>query len=317
MLVSDPSRRQFAHEPKDYFVSRFHGMAHAFIAASLPRDQLTVSTALPLAGSEPLVGIRSMSCANFTAFTLQFETVGPISADITKYSNGCTGVTALHKAGPVSVGLHAKSAGFDENASGRLEVDYRHSDSVSSQVRMDFPNLDTQRPGNVSLGSSLRVSKNVFFISQVARDAVVGGLKFQPCAHVHAGLGIEQQFSKVPATVIHSSMYLETHNGSVFGFMGALGKGGTSSFKAAASTKLVSWFGPQKEGDSKVSPVVGIQFDKQEVASYMHLALSASNGTKSKMNLGLKLGVRAGIKSLLTEAPQFSLHVSAAEERAC
>lgn len=319
MYVRDPSQPS---QPVDYFASKFHDSAHKMLLQQgLPSGQLSVSTSLPLAGSEPLVGIRSMSCADFTAFTLQFHTVGPITADVSKYSNGCSGISAEHVAGPTVVRVHAKSSGFDETASGRFTVDYKYSERISGQIRTDFPDLNSQRPSNVSVASELQLSKNVVLISQMNHDTVnttglSSGLKFQPCAHMQAGVGVDRTnpLSKLAVTRLVGNLFFETHAGSRFGLMGRVGGNSKPDFNIAASTKLISALENHPE-TSVQSPVLGLQYDtaSQTICSYMQLGVSAGNGAKSRMNLGLKLGMRMDAKSMFAKSPVFTLHVTASE----
>jgi hypothetical protein len=335
MLVSDPSDPT---EARDYFVSRFHHLAHDLLFRRVPRDdQIVISTALPLVGTDPLVGMRSMSCASFTAFGLLFKTEGPAWTEISKYSNGSTGVNVRVQRGEIDTRVHLKSSGFDETASGRVAFNLdENSSGVSGQLRLDFTDLNGQVPSSILLGSSYRISKAVHLVSQSNHDlsSVFAGLKFMPCGHMHAGVGIElrnrlsKQEGTSATTVLHTSGFCQTHSGGSFGFIAGMGKNDVD-LRIGGTTKLFSWMPnhqnqeADEENSNSVagsynipSPVVGWQYDlgSRTVSSYVDVGLSAGNGAKSRIHLDLKFGLKWIPGKALNE-PAFSVQVSGYESR--
>lgn len=319
----------------DFFTQSLHLQAQSAVSSkALYRDPYTIRTYIPLSGCEPLAGMRSMTCSDFTVFSLIFRT-GPLLSELAKYSNGATAITS-HYTTPIenaTVTVHAKSSGFDETSSSRVQFDKQFTPAGHSvHLAVDTPDLERPAP-ILTLGSSIQVTKNVSLISQISQelaqlDTVSIGAKFQPCGHMHAGVGAAVSVTPKNITIksIQSSLYFGTHSGGSFAALGSIGLDGVRghSLKLAGTTLLklkYLAYSPTVPSDPSMRspsisipyPVLGFNYDVlQDTASaYMDVKLSASDAKRAAIDISLKMGVHLNKDSW--KEPGFSLHLNASE----
>jgi hypothetical protein len=271
----------------------------------------SIRTRIPLAGCEPLTGLRSFTCESFTAFALKFNTLWPIDAttELSKFTNGASGISVQQE----GVKVHAKSAGFDETSSGRLDVVRPISPYLTVSASVEAESLEQPNP-IVKLGASWEFKKNLFILSQVAYgtlDVAKVGIKFQPCGHMHAGLGLSLD-RRGNVYTIESSVYAETHSGATVGVLGRYNMHKRSNLQVFLTQPFGSRLesAPNDEGVKVVipRPKFGFMYDMLHEKYFGFVDLSISAQTTNSMNLGVKIGMQ-----LVKNEPRFGAHLTAFE----
>jgi len=320
MIIKDPLNPFHA----DFFTTHLHLHAHAAVGAkAFPRDQFSIKTVIPLSGCDPLIGMRSMTCSDFTAFSLMFRT-GPFLSEIGKYSNGASSVTTKLNVDPDTViSVHAKSPGFDDTSSSRISGDRRFQLGKKLQGAMHMA-IDIADLGNpdpfLTLGGSVEMRQYFHVISQVNRESLSLGVKFQPCGHMHAGIGMDFDLSRKIFRDIQSSLYFETHAGGTVGVLGTLSidKQRQSSLLLCGTTQIQLWDQPAQStsGDAEVlsvpNPVMGFDYDvfHDRASGYVDLKILAAAPKKSSVNLSVKMG----FTTVSWRNPIFGMHLNASEK---
>ena len=337
-IVRDPLN---PFEP-DFFTSALHRHAYTeTVTNALPFDEkFTIKTSLPLTGSEPLVGMKSMTCSDFTVFSLLFKT-DPILSEVSKYSNGTLAVTSRISIDDKSkCVVYAKSFGFEETSSARIKFDTavsKQDDNI--HLSIDIPSLENPDPV-ITLGSCLRVSKFISFISQATLatsgrkflETVSLGAKFQPCGHMHAGIGAAFGINNNKRLVfknIQSSIYLGTHHGGTIGIMtssSGLGHLASHNISLGATTRMESWLFEKPNAKALKSeppvlnipsPVLGINYDmlQDRLSTYADFKFQANNNKPdSSVQLKLRIGLQINPATKLYKSePLFSMHLKATE----
>ena len=324
----------------DFFTKALNLHALASVSTkALPRDKYTIRTFMPLTGCEPLTGMRSMTCADFTVFSLIFTT-SPLVSEVAKYSNGTTGVTAKYAMDKSTLlTAHAKTAGFDPSSSSRIQVDKIVNERGDMfHVAIDTPSLEVPEP-ILTVGGSTSVAKDTTLITQLWRelpaqgslfDTLSVGVKYQPCGHMHAGIGADLGFTSKDLNVknLHSSVYLGTHAGGSLAVLGslALDRARPHSLRVGGTTQLRIWDKPLPEAIPVDSPpreptvvipypVLGVNYDlvQERTSAFVDLKLLAVPSTEktARMDLSLKVGMH--VMGTNWKEPQLSVHLNAAE----
>ena len=329
--VKDPLNRF----ETDFFTSALHRHAHMAVTADvLPKDRFSIRTFLPLAGSEPLTGMRSVTCDDFTVFSLVFRTL-PVVTEVGKFSNGTLSLTSRFPLDKfTAVAVHAKSAGFEETPSSRIRIERAVPGWRSTLfVSVETPSLEF--PQHIlTLASSHELSKSVSLHSQMSQselrsgkffDTFSAGFKYQPCGHMHAGLGVAVNTADVVSVKnIQSSMFLGTSGGGTFACIGnfCLDKSAPHSLQIGTSVRLSKELPIAQPADPNQrpllripAPVFGVNYDlvQDRLTSHVDLKFLASNSREnaSTVNLNLRIGVEVLSKNFAS--PRFSLHLNAAE----
>ena len=319
--VRDP----LSAENWDYFSSRLYQKINRVMANMVPdSNQLTLRTSLPLAGCDPLAGMRSYTCPDFTAFSLVFRT-GETLHEISKYSNGTNSYGIRSK----YFELYTKSSGFEETASGRVSVFLDSNNSITIESS-DMENISPK----ISVGSVFEFRKNYAIVSQInLRDATSRiGVKFQPCGHMHAGLALNTNpwASKSILKSVQSSLYFETHKGGVFGCLGTIGLDSSTAHNLSLGlTSRMDSVLPRKitakdtGGVVEIpSPVVGMNYDlfRKRVSGFIDFQFTAkpepqdlpAKTQPGPINLKLRIGISVD-QSQWPPAPALSCNLSATE----
>ena len=300
----------------NFFTHALHLHAHSKISKH-PKDQYTVQTGIPLPACEPLTGMRSITCYQFTAFSLQFNVMNA-PTEFAKFSNGATSVTTtVPLAEKASLYVHAKSPGFAETSSSRIAYDSRIGEH-RLHASIDLPSLEDPEPA-LTLGGVVRIKKDWELIGQLARDDVSVGVKFQPCGHMHAGLGVAFG-SAYTVKNLQSSVYAATHAGGSLAVLGTYAlNGGLSNLQLMTTTRLNLWSSgtdsPRADGVEVrlPAPRLGFAYDlvNQRTSVFIDMRVSASApARKSAMNLGVKLGFDV----TKFGQPRFTAHINASED---
>ena len=319
--VRDP----LATDSSDFFASRLHQKINRLLSNIVPEtNQLTLRTSLPLAGCEPLAGMRSYTCPDFTAFSLVFKTGGTVH-EVSKFSNGTNSFSIRNKL----FELYAKSSGFEETASGRVSVFL----DANNTITIESSDIENFSP-KISIGSVLGFGKNWAILSQVnLRDAAGSfGIKFQPCGHMHAGVAINTNpwNSKSVLKSVQSSLYFETHKGGVFGCIGTVGlDSSTPNNIALGLTSRMDSVLPRKitakdtGGIVEIpSPVIGMNYDlfRKRISGFVDFQFMAKTEPQDlpqttppgPITLKLRIGVSVD-QSQWPPAPALSCNLSATE----
>ena len=326
-MVKDPT----VSEQGDFYTRKFHNLAFDSITTNgLPEDRFTVKTMIPLHNCEPLVGMRSMTCSDFTAFKLSFL-LGKSDIQLSKFSNGATGVSvSVPTPSGASLALYTLSPGFEENAQGKVSVDLPLG-SHALHVSLDIPSLDQNPEPILTLSSTVKITKHVDVISQLIRPVKTGGqavasvlhlgVKFQPCGHCHAGLGLEANVGGLRN--IHSSAFFVSHSGGSFSLIGKYGFNGTPhSLQFLTTSQMKLWKHKQTEYDKTQPylispyPTVGLSYDlvSNRASAFADISLGAWNPSAERergVNLNIKVGVNV-LKNNWKE-PFFGVHLNASE----
>ena len=294
----------------DYFSRSLHLHALEKFTWFL-NSSTSIRTRIPLAGCEPLTGLRSVTCGSFTAFALKFNTLWPVDAttELSKFTNGASGISVQQG----GIKVHAKSTGFDETPSGRLDVVKPITPYLTVSASVEAESLEQPKPV-AKLGASWELKKNIFLISQVAYgtlDAAKLGIKFQPCGHMHAGLGLSIDRTGSVNT-IESSVYAETHSGATVGILGRYNAHKRSSLEVFLTQPFGSRVesAPNEEGVKVVipRPKIGFMYDMLHVKYFGFVDMSISAQTKNSMTLGVKIGME-----LVKNEPRIGVHLTAFE----
>jgi hypothetical protein len=324
MLVRDP----LATDHSDFFTTRLHQRINRLVTNAVPdTTQLTLRTFLPLVGCEPLSGMRSYTCPDFTAFSLLFKTGGNNAIhQISKFSNG----TNSFAVSASNLSLYAKSSGFEETASARVTVGLGEHNSLTIESS-DLENLAAAR---VSFGNVLKLSKNWSIVSQISFfDTAAVGFKFQPCGHMHAAIALTANpwSTKRYLKHVQSSLYFETHKGGVFGCIGTfnLDKSSVPHNISLGLSSRLDYVLPRKiaakDSGSIVeipAPVVGMNYDlfKKRVSGYIDFEFAAKpeeaipreSTQPGPISLKLRIGVSVD-QSQWPPTPALSCNLSATE----
>ena len=286
----------------DFFGKTLH--ANALRAISVPwsvEGNYSITTSFPFPGCDPLKFLKSYSCDGFTSFSLGFQ-LGGSEAQLSKFTNGSTGISVRS----YGLDIHAKTPGFDEYSSGFIRFT---KGPLHLSVQAPCIEDRTLLSPIWTLGVNQPVAKHVNLIAQVdtGNNAKVG-IKFQPCAHMHAGVGVGNNF-------LEMSMYAETHEGVALGFLGrALGP--RSGLQVIASKKIGSKSHTVTSPEGKVElpqPILGVRHDTAAGRTSAFVDISIAATAVSTMNFGLKMGVDI-LENKITD-PRFSFHISASESR--
>jgi hypothetical protein len=188
----------------------------------------------------------------------------------------------------------------------------------------------------LTVGNVFGLNKNWSIISQLSSkysvfDTFSLGAKFQPCSHMHAGIGLVSMVSAKPSTInlrsLQSSLYFATHTGGTFGFVGtaSLHPSVASNVSIGITSRLDPWL-PRRvlssdpEGKVEIpSPVVGFNYDSAErrISGHVDLQFTAAPSTVSNrarqigpISLKIKIGVDyiPGLGD-----PRLSFHLNATE----
>lgn len=317
-MVHDPTR--FETE-KDFYSSAFKKFAFDEIFQKSPSpDPFTVRTSIPLPHCDPLVGMRSMTCRSFTAFTLGFRLGESTDIELSKFSNGSTGlfVSLLTPSG-ATLSLYTQSPGFEEFNQGKFQVDV-----PIGKMHAFHANLQLQEPNpKTTVGASIHVFEHIDIITQLVsglqgKKSLNIGAKFQPCAHFHTGLGIEASLHPSRIENIHSSTYFQTRAGGSLAMIGKYGITSPHSLQLVGTSQIKLW----KNSDSRNThltappPVVGLSYDllANRACAFIDLSVGAwspSTEKKSGINVNIKVGVNV-LKNNWTE-PRFGVHLTATE----
>jgi hypothetical protein len=190
----------------------------------------------------------------------------------------------------------------------------------------------------VTLGTCVQAAKHIYVIGQVSGSLLSMATKFQPCGHMHAGLGVDFGFtgikSKIIAKSIQSSLYFGTHSGGSFALLGRLGLDTSvaSNLQIGGTMKLwkpdpvspgqnhigTSPLSPEtsKSIEATVStPIIGFNYDllQDKISTYIDLKLSASEPKQSTISLNVRLGMYVDTNSLW-RTPTFGIHLNASEK---
>lgn len=309
MLVSDPLEWKSKF---DFFSKVLH--VHALSSVHSPwtiGSSYSIKTAVPLKGCEPLTGLRSLTTENFTAFSLQFQTLSGLSTEIAKYTNGCSGISAFGRIGDTTnVSLHAKSPGFDEYSSGSLIIE-NHQLHCNVQVPC-LENLKMVTPV-VTVGTRLGFAKHYSLIAQassLAASRLKLGLKFQPCDHMHAGLGISLN-DRLSVNHLEASVYAGLHSGATVAALGRFY--GKSDFQFVFTQPVGSKREVQSEAAKVLvnQPVVGVRHDLSSSKTCAFIEMGVAATADSTRSIGLKLGVE--VEGNKVRDPKLCFHITAAE----
>jgi hypothetical protein len=329
-MVHDPTRSDSAG---DFYSKAMHSLALEAIALkSLPSDLFTVKTAIPLPLCEPLVGMRSMTCSDFTAFTLSFK-ISKSDIELSKFSNGSTGLSlAIPTPSGASLYLFTQSPGFDENSKAKIAVDLPLGPN-KVHASLDMPSMDNPEPV-LTLGSVINVNKHVDLIAQLEKPVngqplstiINFGAKLQPCGHFHTGLGFEaltDGLGHFKLQNIHSSTFFATHAGGTFALIGKYGFLTPHSLQLAVTSQMKLWKQAQKEPDTPgpylVSPypTVGLSYDlvSSRTCAFVDMSIGAWNPSTTERDRGVNLNLKVGVNILKSNwrEPHFGVHLSAAE----
>jgi len=157
-------------------------------------------------------------------------------------------------------------------------------------------------------------------------------MKFQPCGHMHAGIGLVGRISKSPIIEsIQSSLYFGTHSGGTFGLVGSAGPAAPTNLAINITSRLDSWL-PKKilasdnEGIVEIpSPVIGFNYNlfQRRLSSYVDFqftAIPAVNGGEQqavivRRSVGpISLKLRVGLDYIPTgKDVSLSFHLNASE----
>jgi hypothetical protein len=314
-MVEDPLdwRTRF-----DFFSKSLH--VHALKSVHSPwslGSSYSIKTSVPLIGCEPLKGLRSLTTEHFTAFSLQFETtMSGLLTDITKYTNGCSAISAGGKIGEKwNVSMHAKSPGFTEWSDGSFAVE-RDDIHVSVQA----PSLEDMQLVTpiLTVGTNLKISKNLFIIGQASsslQSRMKLGIKFQPCNHMHAGIGFcfNDQLS---VHTVEPSLYAGLHSGATLAFLGQLKlKEGLKSNFQLAFTRPV---GTRKEAETETAkvvvnqPILGVRHDwvSEKTCAYLEMGIAAT--AESTRSFRVKFGIE--VEGTKIRDPKLCFHITASEK---
>jgi hypothetical protein len=300
--VYDPQSEPF--KKFDFFNCTLHGRAlKTFHNPWSVSGTYSVRTIVPLNGCEPLQFLSSYSNSAFSVFSLGFSLPQNVTASLSKFTNGCSGIGVQFGE---SVSVHAKTPGFDENFSGRIDLNH-----APFHLSLQAPCLEDMQlvSPSVIVGVNQPIAKHLFFIGQFSgTNKLKAGIKFQPCAHMHAGVGIGND------GVFEGSMYAETHDGSTIGLIGKYGSR-KSGIEFIGTRKVgKNEFVSENEG-SKFGlpvPVLGLRYDSylDRTMVFMETGMWASSNS-SKMSFGMKVGLE------LTKFsdPRICFHLSANENK--
>jgi len=309
----------------EFFSEKMNQKINKLLANTVPdTNQLTLRTSLPLANCEPLAGMRSYTCPDFTAFSLLFKTGSDTIHQVSKFSNGTNSFSFQNK----YFHIYTKSSGFEETASGRFSVSLDSNNTITIESS-DLENLSPK----ISIGSVAKFGKNWALISQLNLLDAAGslGIKFQPCGHMHAGFGFTTNplSAKKLFKSCHSSLYFETHKKGVFGCIGTIGLDGTvpHNFSLGLTSRMDSVL-PRKitakdtGGIVEIpSPVVGMNYDLfhkrfSGFIDFQFTAISQPQEIPKSQPGPITLKLRMGIsidQSQWPPAPAFSCNLSATE----
>ena len=335
VVVSDPLSPDSNH---DFFSLKFYQKINRLLG-NLTTDnnnQLTLRTSLPLANCEPLAGMRSVTCPNFTAFSLVFKTGTSQNLmmihQVSKFSNGTNSYSLENFDGRNR--LYVKSSGFEETPSASLTVGLGKNTSVTIQS----PDALFSSHPNIAIGNQINLSKNWSLISQLSfldNSSVLSlGAKFQPCGHMHAGIAVNMNPPWSTKTTsrslllksVSSSLYFETHKGGVFGCIGTMGihQSVPHNFSFGLTSKLNSIL-PRKVTSQDTggvieipSPTIGLNYDLflQKISTFVDFefsALSAPTPTRTTGPISLKLRIGLSMNHQFQWPPALSCHLSATE----
>lgn len=295
----------------DFFTSTLH--SNALRTLSVPwavGGSYSISTSVPLPKCDPLTSLKSFTCDQFTAFSLGFR-IASVDGRLTKFTDGSTGLTASTNVNGFAMEVHAKSPGFEEFSSGYVRVT-----KGPMHVSFEAPCIEDQQlvPPIVTVGINQTVAKHVNVIAQLdSRRKAKLGLKFQPCGHMHASVGLAVTDSLTNLHMLETSVYGETHEGVSLGLIGRF-VGPRAGMEIIATKKLGKKSNEIVSPEGKVElhqPVIGIMHDVSASKTTAFLDLGIAATTVSTMKFGIKMGLEV-VESKFTE-PKFCFHITASE----
>ena len=264
-LVHDPMDEQ----SRDFFTKSLH------LSASLVPNsaQFHVQTFLPLVGCDPLCGIRTVTAKGLAALALRFKPSLDNVTEIAKFSNQCLSLTT--QTGMFY--LHAKSSGFDEYPSFKLQMD-----NGKYHFSLQTVCADPRYLHSFTFGVCTQIAKHVFAISQLTDRILSIGLKFQPCSHMHAGIGWSTD------KIMQGSLLLGDAQNNTFALYG--------------TTKKVA----QVHAQMSNGAALFYSYFDDRIAAHLTIKLAAER---------IRLNIRCGIEILRKDfhQPMFTLHFNARE----
>ena len=305
----------------DFFCTQLHNRATSAVQSTWwMGSRYSIRTEVPLMGCEPLIGLKSLTCDEFTAFAIKFRTLWPLTAetDLAKYTNGSTALSSriLSNDG-FRINLHAKSPGFLPTTSGRVDLEKIFANNTLTVYgSLESDSLEESSRPIPTIGVSWMFAKHLYLIAQ--KSALWGvGLKFQPCGHMHAGLGMTLSH-KGALESVESSVYAETHSGATIAVLGRYKPVLPSNIQVLFTQPIGQKYestavDPSGKSEGKVvvpQPQLGLMYDfmAEKMGAFIDFGIGAQTSSLSMMNLGVKLGFE-----WTKNEPRFGIHLTAQE----
>ena len=269
---------EMATTPPDLFISALHGPTVPSIDSSF-----SIQTYLPLAGCDPLYGMRSMTCDQYTLFSLFFRFSDKLKVQVGKFSNGAF---SLNAQGPF-FDVYTQSAGFEPTPSATLHL--KIPLDAMSKLNLAFDITD-----GIAVGGHRQLNSHWTAHAQLRDTSGSFGLRFQPCGHMHASFGLAVNRPNSLKN-LQASVSLETKQRATFSLLGVMDTSSLHAFRIAATL-------PPK-GPVVMSANYDLATDRMYTYADIKLATPP-----------ISINFRVGIETKSFNTPRFSLHINATEQ---